>query len=86
MFAVSPCSPSDDWNESDDADAARARLAAQAPAMARLLLDARSLIDALNGNIQGQDQQDVRDPVSYAICEQMIARITPILRAAGVLQ
>ena len=31
VFAVSPCSPSDDWNESDDADAARAQLAAQAP-------------------------------------------------------
>ena len=64
----------------------QACLAAQAPEMARMLLDARNLIDALNGNIQGQDQQDVRDPVSYAICEQMIARITTILRAAGVLQ
>ena len=73
MFAVSPCSPSDDWNESNDADAARARLAAQAPAMARLLLSFAGVDENVSCTTTYVDKED-RDAV------------IAILSAAGVIE
>lgn len=40
-----------------------------------LLADARNLISTLNANIQGQTEANVRDPIAYAACLDMIARI-----------
>jgi len=44
-----------------------------------LLESARSLIDTLNANAQGQTSADVRDPITNAVCNDMIARIDDAL-------
>lgn len=45
-----------------------------------LLLRARSLIDTLNGNIQGRTGAVLRDPVTYNICQAMVADIDAVIR------
>ena len=44
-----------------------------------LLSGARSLIDTLNGNAQGQTSAEVRDPITYAACTGMILCIDEAL-------
>jgi hypothetical protein len=46
----------------------------------QLLREARTVIDTLNGNIQGQTEAGVRDPVTNAVCRDMIARIDALMR------
>ena len=52
--------------------------------MHELLRDARSLIDTMNGNIQRQTSAEIRDHVSYAVCQDMIRRIDALERSVRV--
>ena len=45
----------------------------------QLLREARDFIDTLNANIQGQTSAEVRDPVAYAACHDMTARIDTLV-------
>ena len=52
--------------------------------MHELLRDARSLIGTMNGNIQRQTSAEIRDHVSYAVCQDMIRRIDALERSVRV--
>jgi hypothetical protein len=45
-----------------------------------LLREARSVIDSLNANIQGQMSPKPTDQVTYAVCEDMITRIDALVK------
>ncbi len=48
-------------------------------ALHALLREARSTLDTLNANTQGQDQANVRDPLTDAVCQDLIDRIGTVL-------
>jgi hypothetical protein len=89
-FAATPDRLRSVTGEAPEADRARARLAAQAPAMARLLLDIEALADDWCTVCLGHLKYDGRDLKEGAtVAERNHApdcRLVAVLRAAGVLE